>query len=136
MNTQTKIIFNLLKYTYGFVPIVAGLDKFLNILTDWSQYLGPGIAGLMPFEADTLMMIIGLIEMLAGMLVLVQTRLGSLVVSGWLLIIAFVLIFSGHYFDVAVRDIVMAVGAFSLFKLSEIFINREVRSEKREVAGS
>lgn len=107
----------LLKYTYGLVPIVAGLDKFTNILTDWSQYAS-GIENILPFEASTFMAIVGIIEIIAGVLVLVKTKIGAYVVSGWLTAIALVLIVSGIFIDVAVRDIVMAIGAYVLAKLS------------------
>ncbi len=113
MNEKT-----LLKYTFGLVPIVAGLDKFTNILADWSQYLGSGLQELLPFDASTFMIIVGIIEIAAGILVLVKTKIGAFVVSGWLTLIALTLILSGNYLDVAVRDIVMAIAAYVLAKLS------------------
>ncbi|MEJ1240610.1 hypothetical protein WBG78_20875 [Chryseolinea sp. T2] len=108
----------LLKYTYGLVPIVAGLDKFTNFLTDWSQYLNPTIGHMLPFSASTFMMIVGVIEIIAGILVLTKTELGAFVVSAWLVCIALQLLLSMHYLDVAVRDIVMAIGAYSLARLT------------------
>lgn len=113
MNVQT-----LLKYTYGLVPIIAGLDKFTNILTDWSQYVSIGIQDILPFETSIFMMIIGVIEVIAGILVLTKTKIGATIVAVWLVLIALALIFSGHYLDVAVRDLVMAIGAFVLVKLT------------------
>ncbi|WP_109299918.1 hypothetical protein [Aquimarina sp. AU474] len=120
MNLQIKTIFNLLKYTYGVVPIVAGLDKFTNILTDWSMYVSTNFANMVPIETETFMMVVGVIEIIAGLLVLSRPKVGGYVVMGWLSAIALVLIFSGHYIDVAVRDIVMAIGAFVLVKLADI----------------
>ncbi|MEK6155621.1 hypothetical protein WIW50_20345 [Flavobacteriaceae bacterium 3-367] len=117
MDSNKNLVINVLKYTFGLVPIVAGLDKFTNILTDWSQYAASGIAGALPFESGTLMGIVGVIEVVAGVLVLVKTKTGSVIVALWLVLIALVLITSGNYLDVAVRDIVMAIAAFSLFKL-------------------
>ncbi len=108
---------DLLKYTYGLVPIVAGLDKFTNILTNWGQY-AEGMSGMLPFDIGTFMMIVGVIEIVAGVLVLTKPKIGALVVAGWLVAIALVLLFSGSYLDVAVRDLVMAVGAYALSKLS------------------
>lgn len=110
----------LLKYTFGLVPIVAGLDKFTNILVDWSQYLSPGLASLLPFSTNAFMMIVGVIEIVAGIIVLVRTEIGAFVVSAWLVCIALTLIFSMSYLDVAVRDIVMAIGAFTLGKLTRL----------------
>ncbi len=111
---------NLLKLTYGVVPIVAGLDKFTNILTDWEQYLHPGIAGMLPVTPHAFMMVVGVIEIVAGLIVLSKPWIGGLIVAGWLTLIALTLIAGGHYFDVAVRDLVMAIGALSMSRLSKI----------------
>ena len=110
----------VLKYTFSLVPIAAGADKFLNLLTQWDAYVHPAIAGLLPFSASVFMMIVGIIEIAAGILVFAQTRIGAYVVSAWLVLIALTLVFSGNHLDVAVRDIVMAIGAYILAKLSEI----------------
>lgn len=119
MNSNVQVVKIILKFTFGLVPIVAGLDKFTNILTDWSQYISEGFAAVIPFELNTFMMIVGIIEIIAGVLVLVKTKIGAYVVSLWLVAIALTLIFSGTYLDIAVRDLVMAIGAFCLAKLSE-----------------
>lgn len=111
---EVKVV---LKFTYGIVPIVAGLDKFLNLLADWGQY-AEGLSGMLPMEIGTFMMIVGVIEIVAGFLVLAKPKTGALVVTAWLIAIALVLISSGKFLDVAVRDLVMAVGSYSLFKLS------------------
>lgn len=119
MKSNVLLVKNLLKYTFGLVPIVAGLDKFTNILTDWSQYISDGFAGMLPFNPSTVMIIVGVIEIVAGVLVLTKTRIGAYVVSAWLVAIALTLIFSWSYVDVAVRDLVMAIAAFSLAKISD-----------------
>lgn len=119
MNEQTKMLTQLLRYTYGLVPIVAGLDKFTNILTDWSLYISDGFAAVLPVETGTFMMIVGVIEIIAGVLVLFRPREGAYLVMAWLLAIALTLILSWHHVDVAVRDIVMSIGAFTLAKLVE-----------------
>ena len=108
----------LMRYTYGIVPIVAGLDKFTNILTDWKHYLAPSIISALPFSASTFMSIVGVIEIIAGIIVLVRPRIGGYIVMAWLIAIALTLIVGGQYYDVAVRDLVMAIGAFSLARLS------------------
>jgi uncharacterized membrane protein YphA (DoxX/SURF4 family) len=108
----------ILYWTYGLVPIVAGADKFSNILTDWSQYLAPIVTDIIPLSPQTFMSIVGVIEIIAGIVVLMKPRIGSLVVGCWLVAIAINLLLTGQYFDVAVRDIVMAIGAFSLYMLS------------------
>ena len=108
----------LLKFTFGLVPIVAGLDKFTNILTHWVNYLNPHFASMMPLSGEAFMKLVGVIEIIAGLLVLFKTRIGSLIVSVWLVLIALQLLVSWMYPDVAVRDLVMAISAFVLFKLS------------------
>ncbi len=119
-NQSLKPIHNLLKFTFGIVPIVAGLDKFTDLLTKWENYLNPRLADMLPFAPHTFMMIVGVIEIIAGIIVLAKPSIGGLIVAAWLTLIAFTLIASGNYLDVAVRDLVMAIGAFSLARLSKI----------------
>src|SRR5262245_49144370 len=105
----------VLRLTYGFVRRVAVLDKFFNVLTRWEQYVSPSVARLLPFSTSPFMHVVGVIEIVAGIVVISRfTKLGAYVVSAWLTLIALSLIVSGHYLDVAVRDVVMAVGAYSL----------------------
>ncbi len=115
--TQT---FNLLKYTFGIVPIVAGADKFTNILTHWEQYVNPSIASLLPFSASAFMMIVGVIEIVAGVIVLKKAEIGGYIVAGWLTVIALTLLIGFNYVDVAVRDLVMAIAALSMVRISKI----------------
>jgi uncharacterized membrane protein YphA (DoxX/SURF4 family) len=115
---QTYNVQKVLKYTYGLVPVIAGLDKFTNLLTNWKDYISVPVATILPFSTGTFMVIVGIIEIAAGVLVLLRPRIGAYVVMAWLIAIAFNLILGGRYFDVAVRDLVMAVGAFALAKLS------------------
>jgi len=109
-----------LRLTYGLVPIVAGLDKFANLLTDWPKYLSPVAVKMLPVAPQTFMYVVGVIEIVAGVIVLSKlTRFGAYLVSAWLVAIALNLVTTGQYFDVAVRDLVMAVGAFCLARLTE-----------------
>ena len=110
--------YKLLKLVYGIVPIVAGLDKFTNFLTDWGQYLNPTLAGVLPISASAFMMIVGVIEIIAGLIVLRKPFLGGMIVSAWLTLIALMLIVSGRFLDVAVRDLVMAIGAFCMARMA------------------
>ena len=114
-----KPTFNLLKLTFGLVPIVAGLDKFTNLLTNWEQYIHPSIGGMLPFSGHTFMMIVGVIEIVAGIIVLKKTEIGGYVVSAWLALIALALLASFSYVDVAVRDLVMAISAFSMARIAK-----------------
>ncbi|PKV63288.1 tRNA (5-methylaminomethyl-2-thiouridylate)-methyltransferase [Pontibacter ramchanderi] len=114
---RIAIATNLTKYTYAIVPILAGLDKYLHLLTDWNKYLAPAVANLLPFSTSAFMNLVGIIEIGAGLLVLLKPKLGALVVGLWLVSIALNLLLTGEYYDIAVRDLVMAVGAFSLYLL-------------------
>jgi len=109
-----------LRLGFGLVPIVAGIDKFTNLLTDWTQYLSPLVHRLVPLSASATMHAVGVIEVAAGVLVLSRwTRLGAYIVSAWLVCIALQLLTTGRYFDIAARDLVMAIGAFALGRLTE-----------------
>lgn len=114
----------LMKYVFVIVPIVAGLDKFFNILVQWDTYLAPSTLDILPFSGATFMMIVGVIEIVAGIIVLVKTQLGAYIVSAWLFLIALSLLFPWHHPDVAVRDIVMAISAYVLARLSAPEISR------------
>src|SRR2546430_962643 len=92
-----------LKYTYGIVPIVAGLDKFTDLLTNWGKYLNPRFAEMLPFSVPTFMSVVGVIEIISGLLVFFNPFLGGLVVMGWLICLALNLLGAGYY-DIAVRD--------------------------------
>lgn len=106
-----------LKYLFGLVPIVAGADKFTNLLTHWKNYLNPHLATII--SPAVFMRLVGVIEIIAGILVLLKPRIGAYVVMAWLLAIALQLIVQGQYLDVAVRDIVLALGgALTLARLT------------------
>lgn len=115
-----KQTFNLLKYTFVIVPIVAGADKFTNLLTHWEQYVNPSIAGILPFSSSVFMMIVGIIEIAAGIIVLKKSEIGGYIVAGWLTVVALTLLIDFNYVDVAVRDLVMAISAFSMARISKI----------------
>lgn len=120
MNSRLDSSYWTLRIAFGLVPFLAGLDKFFNILTDWETYASPLLLSLVPLPAGTLMRTAGVIEMAAGLAVLFGlTRLGGYVVAAWLTAIALTLVASGSFLDVAVRDLVMACGAFVLARLSE-----------------
>lgn len=118
-STAIDSVFTLLKLTFVIVPIVAGLDKFTNLLTDWEKYLNPAASGMLPVSAATFMKIVGVIEVIAGLIVLARPSLGGLIVAAWLTLIALSLIASGTYLDVAVRDLVMAISAFSMSRFAK-----------------
>jgi hypothetical protein len=121
--TTVKQLQNAIRLTFGIVPIVAGLDKFSNLLTHWPDYLNASLAGILPISALAFMKIVGIIEIVAGIIVLMRPLTGAYIVMAWLICIALQLITGGHYLDVAVRDLVMAMGAFTLAKLTIIASN-------------
>ncbi|MCB0712349.1 MAG: hypothetical protein KDD67_08485 [Ignavibacteriae bacterium] len=112
--------FNLLKWTFGIVPVVAGADKFTNLLTNWEHYINPSIADILPFPASTFMGVVGIIEIVAGILVLKNPKIGGYVVAAWLALIALTLLAGFNYVDVAVRDLVMAISALSMARVANI----------------
>jgi uncharacterized membrane protein YphA (DoxX/SURF4 family) len=118
LNKPVSATFNLLRITFGIVPIVAGLDKFTDILTHWENYLNPSIANMLPFSPHLFMMIVGVIEIIAGIIVFIKPAVGGYIVAAWLTLIALTLLASGNYLDVAVRDLVMAISAFSLARIA------------------
>jgi uncharacterized membrane protein YphA (DoxX/SURF4 family) len=119
MDSRLDSIILTLRIAFGLTAFLAGLDKFLNLLTNWEQYVSPLALDVLPLSAGVLMRVAGVIEMIAGIAVLSGlTRLGGYVIAGWLTAIALSLVFSGRFFDVAVRDLVMALGAFTLARLS------------------
>jgi uncharacterized membrane protein YphA (DoxX/SURF4 family) len=106
--------------TYGLVPLLAGLDKFFNLLADWPKYLSPVVANLLPLPAETFMYAVGIIEIAVGVMVLTRwTRTGAWIAAAWLVLIALNLVTMG-LLDIAVRDLAMAVGAYTLARLAEL----------------
>ena len=101
------------------LPILAGLDKFTNLLANWDQYLAPAVANLLPVAPHTFMLAVGAIEIVAGIGVFFLPRVFAYVVSAWLVGIVVNLLLAGQYLDVALRDLGLAVGAFALGRLSE-----------------
>jgi len=111
----------VLRTGFAALPILAGLDKFFHALVDWNQYLAPALAQAAPVDAATLMMIVGVIEIGAGVLVAAAPRIGGYVVALWLWgIIANLLLIPGYY-DIALRDFGLSLGALALARLGAHF---------------
>jgi hypothetical protein len=128
-----------LRVALGAAAFLAGLDKFFNLLADWPGYLSPIAAQMLPLSQAAFMQIIGVVEMLVGAIILAGfTRLGGYVAAAWLGAIAVNLLTTGHYFDVAVRDVAMAIAAFTLARLTEAGVGAEARDhvEARTLLGS
>jgi uncharacterized membrane protein YphA (DoxX/SURF4 family) len=118
-NSNSRQAYQILKFAFTVAPILAGLDKFTNFLTNWSQYLSPLVSKIIP--ASTFMPIVGVIEIVAGILVAVKPRIAAYVVSAWLFLIIINLLTIPGYFDVALRDLGLCLGALALGRLSEDF---------------
>ena len=112
--------FLLLRTVFTVAPILFGLDKFSNILVDWTVYLAPVATSVVPLPAQTIMYIVGVVEIIAGIAVAVRPRFGSLVVAAWLFGIIVNLLILGSFFDVALRDFGLLVGALALNRLSPV----------------
>ena len=114
----TDQAFLLLRTVFTVAPILFGLDKFANVLTDWEKYLAPWINGLVPGDAHTAMLLVGVVEVVAGVVVAVRPDLGGYLVAAWLLGIIVDLVTLGGYGDIALRDFGLLVGALALARLA------------------
>jgi uncharacterized membrane protein YphA (DoxX/SURF4 family) len=110
--------FLLLRTIFTVAPILFGLDKFANLLTDWPGYLAPWVDKLIPGTAQQFMYVVGVIEIVAGILVAVRPRIGAVVVALWLAGIITNLLILGNYYDVALRDFGLLVAALALNRLA------------------
>jgi uncharacterized membrane protein YphA (DoxX/SURF4 family) len=120
-----------LRIGLGAAAFLAGLDKFFNILADWEIYLSPLAAEALPVSATTFMHLVGVIEMAVGLMILTRwTRTGAYIAAAWLVLIAVNLVSAGRFLDVAVRDLEMAIAAYTLARLTEA---RQPASEQEPV---
>ena len=119
MDNGSHQAFQILRLGFTVAPIIAGLDKFLQLLTNWDKYVAPAVPATLGIAPHTFMMIVGVIEIAAGLLVAVRPRFGGYLVSAWLVGIIVNLVLVGGYLDVALRDLGLAMGAFALARLAE-----------------
>lgn len=111
---QVNVARVALKVCFGAVPLLAGLDKYFNLLADWPRYLSPAAVSVLPVSAEAAMHVVGVVEIAVGIVVFSRwTLVGSLVAAAWLVAIALNLVAAGFY-DIAVRDLVLAVAAYTL----------------------
>lgn len=122
--------FRLLRVVFTIAPIVFGLDKFTNLLTDWEQYLAPQINDLVPGSAHQLMLVVGVVEIAAGLLVAALPRIGGYVVALWLAGIIGNLLLIGDYYDIALRDFALLVATLALARLAAA-ARRSPRTEQQ-----
>jgi hypothetical protein len=113
--------FQILHWGFVAAPIIMGADKFLDLLSNWEKYLAPSFLGLSPVSAAATMRVVGVIEIVAGVVVALRPRIGAYVVAAWLAGIILNLLLLGGYYDVAVRDFGLFLGALALGRLSATY---------------
>jgi hypothetical protein len=120
MDSRLNGTVTALRIAIGLMATLAGLDKFFNLLTNWEAYVAPIAQQLLPFSATTFMAIVGVIEFAVGITILaIRPSLGAFVASAWLVLIAVNLVLGGH-FDIAVRDVVLAIAAYTLARFEQV----------------
>jgi len=120
-SSPSRQAYQLLHFAFVAAPVIAGIDKFLHLLVNWDMYLAPAIAKLSPLGGHGLMLVVGAIEIIAGLLVAFKPRIGAYVVAFWLWGIIVNLLLIPNYFDVALRDFGLSLGALALARLSQEF---------------
>jgi uncharacterized membrane protein HdeD (DUF308 family) len=113
--------YQILHVAFVIAPIIAGLDKFSHLLTNWDIYLAPAIAHLSPIGGHALMLVVGAVEILAGIVVAIKPRIGAYIVSAWLMLIIINLLILPGFFDIALRDLGLLLAALALGRLSQEF---------------
>ncbi|MDQ6788166.1 MAG: hypothetical protein M3033_15280 [Acidobacteriota bacterium] len=121
MSNPTYQAYQILRFGFTVAPIIAGLDKFLHLLVNWDQYLPPFVNNLTGGHGHQLMLVAGVIEIIAGIGVALMPRIFAYIVAAWLILIIVNLLMIPGYYDVALRDLGLALGALALGRLSEKF---------------
>lgn len=111
--------FRLLKFAFVVAPLIAGIDKFFNMLTTWSMYLSPLTMRMIGFHNQPFLMIVGIVEIIAGLGVMLKPKFFAPIVALWLFLIIINLLCKGMYFDIALRDFGLFLAALALTKLSK-----------------
>jgi hypothetical protein len=111
--------YQILHVAYTIAPVIAGIDKFFHFLVNWDQYLAPVVTRMLPVSGHTFMLAVGVIEVVAGLLVAFAPRIGAWIVALWLFGIIVNLLLIPAYFDIALRDFGLALGAVALARLSQ-----------------
>jgi hypothetical protein len=132
---RTEDAYWALRLVFGLVPIVAGLDKFTNLLTDWQQYLSPIAVRLLPVSPAAFMGVVGVVEIAVGIGVIAgHARVFGWLAAGWLAAIALNLLLTGRFLDVAARDAALAVAAYALARLAPLHERAAARAAPADPA--
>jgi uncharacterized membrane protein YphA (DoxX/SURF4 family) len=113
--------YSLLRIGFAVAPVVFGLDKFFNVLVDWPTYLAPWVNDIAPGSAQDFMYFVGGVEILAGLVVALKPRYGAYLVAGWLAGIIVNLLTHSGYYDIALRDFGLLIGALALARLASAY---------------
>ena len=119
VDTPIRQAFRALHVGFVVAPLLAGIDKFFDAMVDWTKYLAPQVDAIVPGTASQFMMAVGVVEIVAGVLVAVAPRYGGYVVAAWLAGIVGHLVLQGQYWDIALRDVGLMLGAFALGRLGD-----------------
>jgi hypothetical protein len=119
--SPTYQAYQILRIAFTVAPVLAGLDKFFHVLTDWDKYLPPMVNNMLGGHGHGFMLIVGVIEIIAGIGVFIKPKIFAYVVGVWLLLIIVNLLMIPGYYDVALRDLGLSLGAFALARLSAVY---------------
>lgn len=122
--------YQILHLGFTAAPLLAGADKFMGLLTNWDQYLAPAFASLSPLGVHATMLVVGIVEMAAGVVVAVRPKVGAFVVAAWLAGIILNLLLLGRFYDIALRDFGLALGALALARLALVHGQHHAESQR------
>jgi hypothetical protein len=117
--TPARQAYHILHFGFTVAPIIAGLDKFFHVLTNWDMYLAPWVAKLSPIGGHNLMLLVGVVEIVAGLIVAFKPKIGAWIVLAWLWAIIIDLLSYPGFYDIALRDFGLSLGALALARLSK-----------------
>ena len=123
-NDKAYQAFRILQFAFVVAPILSGLDKFANLLTQWSQYLSPLALKMIHYHSDGFMMFVGVVEIIEGIGVIFKPNIFAYIISIWLFGIIINLLLTGQYFDIALRDLGLLLGSMALGSLSQKYASR------------
>ena len=132
---RARQAFRILHVGFVVAPILAGLDKFFEVLVDWDRYLAPVVTDVLPVSGHSLMLAVGVVEIAAGVLVAFRPRIGGYVVAVWLWAIIVNLLVAGDHFDIALRDFGLSLGALALARLAEAYPTTRTRTTTSTMRG-
>jgi hypothetical protein len=132
---RARQAFRILHVGFVVAPILAGLDKFFEVLVDWDRYLAPVVTDVLPVSGHSVMLAVGVVEIAAGVLVAFRPRIGGYVVAVWLWAIIVNLLIAGDHFDIALRDFGLSLGALALARLAEAYPATRTRTASSTMRG-